>query len=54
MTGRGFQPQATLADFAGGLRAAQAAVLPDVPCRGDVFPVFPEAVPLVTYLENRA
>ena len=51
---RGFQPQATIADFAGSLRAAQAEVLPAVPCRGDVFHVFNEAVPLVTYLENRA
>jgi hypothetical protein len=51
---RGFQPQATIADFAGGLRAAQAEVLPGVPCRGDVFHVLDEAVPLVTYLENRA
>src|SRR5262249_31248499 len=51
---RGFQPQATIADFAGGLRAAQAQVLPGVPCRGDVFHVLDEAVPLVTYLENRA
>jgi hypothetical protein len=54
LVGRGFQPRATIADFAGGLRAAQAEVLPDVPCRGDVFPVLNEAVPLVTYLENRA
>ena len=51
---RGFQPQATIADFAGGLRAAQAEVLPEAPCRGDVFHVLNEAVPLVTYLENRA
>src|SRR5262249_56532587 len=51
---RGFQPQATIADFAGGLRAAQAEVLPAVPCRGDVFHVLDEAVPLVTYLDNRA
>jgi hypothetical protein len=51
---RGFQPQATIADFAGGLRAAQAEVLPEVPCRGDIFHVLNEAVPLVTYLENRA
>lgn len=51
---RGFQPQATIADFAGGLRAAQAEVLPAVPCRGDVFHVLDAAVPLVTYLENRA
>jgi hypothetical protein len=51
---RGFHPQATIADFAGGLRAAQSAVLPGVPCRGDVFHALDEAVPLVTYLENRA
>jgi hypothetical protein len=51
---RGFQPQATIADFARGLRAAQAEVFPDVPCRGDVFHVLNEVVPLVTYLENRA
>src|SRR5207237_3654339 len=37
-----------------GLAAAQAEVLPEVPCRGDVFHVLNEAVPLVTYLENRA
>jgi hypothetical protein len=51
---RGFRPQATIADFAGGLRAAQAEVFPGIPCRGDVFHVLDEAVPLVTYLENRA
>jgi hypothetical protein len=51
---RGFRPQATIADFAGGLRAAQAAVLPNVPCRGDVFHVLNDAVALVTSLENRA
>ncbi len=51
---RGFRPRATVADFAGGLRAAQAEVLPGVPCRGDVFHVLGAAVSLVTYLENRA
>lgn len=51
---RGFRPQATIADFAGGLRAAQTVVLPGTPCRGDVFHVLDEAIPLVTYLENRA
>jgi hypothetical protein len=51
---RGFHPQATVADFAGGLRAAQAETLPGVPCRGDVFHVLHEALPLVRYLENRA
>jgi hypothetical protein len=54
LAGRGFHPRATIADFAGGLRAAQAEVLPGVPCRGDVFHVLDEAVPLVRYLENRA
>jgi hypothetical protein len=51
---RGFHPDATLADFAGGLRAGQAEALPDVPCRGDVFHVLQVAMPLVTYLDNRA
>jgi hypothetical protein len=36
------------------LRAAQAAVLPDIPCRGDVFHALHEAVTLVTSLDNRA
>jgi hypothetical protein len=51
---RGFQPAATRADFAGGLRAAPTEALPGVPCRGDVCHVVNEAVPLVTYRENRA
>jgi hypothetical protein len=51
---RGFQPDATIADFAGALRAGQAEVLPDVPCRGDVFHALQTATPLVVYLENRA
>src|SRR5262249_52029913 len=38
----------------GGLQAAQAAVLPGVPCQGDVFHALGEAVPPVRYLENRA
>ena len=51
---RGFRPDATIADFAGGLRAGQAEALPDVPCRGDVFHALQTALPLVRYLENRA
>jgi hypothetical protein len=51
---RGFSPEATIADFAGGLRAGQAEALPDVPCRGDVFHAWQTATPLVSYLENRA
>ena len=51
---RGFRPDATIADFAGGLRAGQAEALPGVPCRGDVFHAVQMATPLVGYLENRA
>lgn len=51
---RGFRPEATIADFAGGLRAGQAEALPNVPCRGDVFHALQLAYPLVRYLENRA
>lgn len=51
---RGFHPDATIADFASGLRAGQAAALPDVPCRGDVFHALQTALPLVRYLDNRA
>jgi hypothetical protein len=51
---RGFRPDATIADFAGGLRAGQAEALADVPCRGDVFHALQTATPLVTYLDNRA
>ena len=51
---RGFRPQATVADFASGLRAGQAQALPGVPCRGDVFHALHEVGPLVRYLENRA
>jgi hypothetical protein len=54
LTARGFHPDATIADFAGGLRAGQAEVLPEVPCRGDVFHALQTATPLVRYLDNRA
>jgi hypothetical protein len=51
---RGFAPEATIADAAGGLRAGQGQALPGVPCRGDVFHCLYEVGPLVRYLENRA
>jgi len=51
---RGFRPDCTIADFAGGLRAGQAEALPDVPCRGDVFHALQTVTPLVGYLDNRA
>jgi hypothetical protein len=54
LSARGLHPDATIADFAGGLRAGQAEAWPDVPCRGDVFHALQTALPLVRYLENRA
>jgi len=53
LTERGFHPDATIADFAGGLRAGQAEALPGVPCRGDVFHAWHTAMPLVRYLDHR-
>jgi hypothetical protein len=54
LRGRGFAPEATVADGAPALRAGQKAALPGVPCRGDVFHLLYELGPLVRYLENRA
>ena len=51
---RGFAPEATVADFASGLRAGHEEALPGVPCRGDVFHALYDVGPLVRYLENRA
>jgi transposase-like protein len=51
---RGFAPEATVADFAAGLRAGQQEALPGVPCRGDVFHALYNIGPPVRYLENRA
>ena len=51
---RGFAPEATIADFAAGLRAGHEQALPGVPCRGDVFHASYQVGPLVRYLENRA
>ena len=51
---RGLAPEATVADFAAGLRAGQGLALPAVPCRGDAFHALYCVGPLVRYLENRA
>jgi hypothetical protein len=51
---RGFAPEATIADFAAGLRAGHQEALPGRPCRGDVFHALHDVGPLVRYLENRA
>jgi hypothetical protein len=52
---RGFNPEATVADASPAIRAGQRQVLPDVPCRGDVFHIHYEEVgPLVRVLESQA
>jgi hypothetical protein len=51
---QGFQPEATIADAGKGLRAGQALVMPEVPCRGDVFHALQTIQSLATFLENRA
>lgn len=51
---KGLHPERTIADFAGGLRAGQADVWPDVPCDGDTFHALLDVGRLATYLENRA
>jgi hypothetical protein len=51
---RGFRPTATIADFAGGLRAGQELAMPGVPCRGDVFHAVYEFGKVVRYLESLA
>jgi hypothetical protein len=51
---RGLQPEYFIADFGQGLRAGQAAALPEIPCRGDLFPALQEGPEIVTTLENQA
>jgi hypothetical protein len=51
---RGFAPQAIIGDGGSGLQAGQALALPQIPRRGDVFHVVQEALPVVTFVENRA
>jgi hypothetical protein len=51
---RGFDPDYVLADAGKALRAAQAEVLPNTPCRSDVFHALKEVSEVVTKLENRA
>jgi hypothetical protein len=52
LSDQGFAPEAILADAGGGLRAGQAAALPGVPCRSDVFHALQEAYSVATFLEN--
>jgi hypothetical protein len=51
---RGFAPDATIADFATGLRAGHEQALPDVPCRGDVFHALHKVSAAVTFLDSQA
>jgi hypothetical protein len=51
---QGFDPEATVADAGSGLRAGQALAPPEVPCRGDVFPIIHDLEKVVVDLEDRA
>jgi hypothetical protein len=51
---RGFDPEATIADFGTGLRKGQKQALPGTPCRGDVFHPLRDLQTLVTHLDNKA
>jgi len=51
---RGFDPDYVVADAGRALRSAQAQVMPDTPCRSDVFHALHEFTEVVTKLENRA
>jgi hypothetical protein len=51
---RGFQPDCIVADADSALRAAQAQVLPEVPCRSDVFHALQQVQEVVRRLEEQA
>jgi hypothetical protein len=51
---RGFQPDATIADFGNGLRAGQELALPTIPCRGDVFHALQDLTTALGAVEHRA
>jgi hypothetical protein len=50
----GFDPDFVVADAGSALRAGQAEVMPNTPCRSDVFHALKEVQEVVTKLENRA
>src|SRR5262245_24931350 len=54
LSDRGLLPDATIADFAKGLRCGQEQALPGVPCRGDVCHSLHDVGTLVRHLESRA
>ena len=51
---RGFDPICVVADAGFALRAAQTEVMPDTPCRSDVFHALMQVTEVATKLENRA
>jgi hypothetical protein len=51
---RGFQPDATIADFGNGLRAGQELALATTPCRGDVFHALQDVTTALGAVEHRA
>ena len=50
---RGFDPDNTIADGAKGLRAGQKAVMPDIPCHGDVFHILKQFKDFVLSLTRK-
>jgi hypothetical protein len=51
---RGFNPEATVADFGSGLRCGAKQALSDVPCRADIFHPLRDFQTLSRCLDNRA
>ena len=51
---RGFDPDFVVADAAVALRSAQAQIMPDTPCRSDLFHALHEVTEVVGKLQNRA
>lgn len=51
---RGFDPEATVADFGSGLRCGVRQALPGTPCRADVFHPLRDFQALATRVDNRA
>jgi hypothetical protein len=51
---RGFNPDFVVADAGNALRAGQTAVMPNTPCRSDIFHALREVQEVVTKLANRA
>ena len=51
---QGFEPDYTIADGGSGLRAGQKAVMPSVPCHGDVFHIQQQFEQVANGLVRRA